>query len=222
MYELSLIYNRNGDVITTKDILNCLETACYNAGFDNGLNDLRDKCTSAQFGVILESVGKMLNELRVLWINPLNKRVGLIPEYVNACADLYIDLSLYYDKRIEYKKFCNFIGVNNNYINNLNRHNKVINSCDITLLNPIQEVLQKRLKSADNLQQMDKARDSKQAILNLAYNNYQHNWAGQIKAQETAETIRTLNDISGRVNTISCGTTSKDALTDISETHETF
>mgnify|MGYP003293734286 CR=1 FL=1 len=222
MYELSLVYNRNGDIITTKDILNCLETACYNAGFDNGLNDLRDKCTSAQFGVILESVGKMLNELKVLWLNPLNKSAGLNPDFINALTDLYIDISLFYDKRIEYKKLCSFIGVSCSYIYDTNKRNRLNNNISQETLNSYQTFIQKRLKSADNRQQMDKARDSKQAILNLAYNNYEHNWAGQIKAQETAETIRTLNDISGRVNTISCGTTSKDALTDISETQETL
>ena len=47
----------------------------------------------------------------------------------------------------------------------------------------------------DNECQKSKARDSKQPILQLAYNNYVHGWNGEIKRKEITSTIKTLDDI---------------------------
>ena len=51
------------------------------------------------------------------------------------------------------------------------------------------------LKKSDNDLQMANARDSKQSILQLAYNNYVHAWNGDIKANEIKSSYKSLDDI---------------------------
>lgn len=55
--------------------------------------------------------------------------------------------------------------------------------------------IKSRIDKADNMLQLAKARDSKQSILNLAYNNYKHNWSGNIRENEIKSTTKTLEDI---------------------------
>ena len=51
------------------------------------------------------------------------------------------------------------------------------------------------LKKADNELQLSNARDSKQAILQLAYNNFVHGWNGTIQSNTIKSSYKTLEDI---------------------------
>jgi len=78
-----------------------------------------------------------------------------------------------------------FLGLGINYINN----------SDIYGLDEALSQIAVRINKSDNeLQQMN-ARDSHQAILNIAYNNYRHAWNGDIRANEIKSSIKTLDDI---------------------------
>lgn len=183
--------NDRGVSVTMQDILTALDNGAHDVGLENGLQDLKDNCTSALFGQICEDVGVMLNDSRALWIKDNNKCIGLNKKYILLLSDTYIELCTIYDKRICLEYFQNFIGVHGWYLTHEER--RMYENDNV--LNSLRGQLMKTFDDADNTLQLSKARDSKQSILNLAYNNYRHNWTGQIKEKTIASTVKTLDDI---------------------------
>lgn len=186
-----ILTNTRGESLTMNDILKALEAGCIQCGLENGLQDLREKGTSSQFGLICREVGAMLNDTKFLWNTPHTKVNGLNKQYILLLSKTYIELCITYDKRICLEYFLNFIGVNCLYLTQAEQRAYDNDS----VLNALKPILSKNFNDADNELQLSRARDSKQSILNLAYNNYRHNWSGQIKEQSIVSTVKTLEDI---------------------------
>ena len=184
--------NNRNDELYYNDIINALEKGAADLGYTD-LMELKTKGSSADFSICCGYVGKMLNERRLLWSDPRGKCLaeGLNKEYILLLSDIYINLSFIYDKRICIEYFMYFIGVQGSYINYVNQREYENNN----MLNNMRPILRKKLLDADNALQLSKARDSNQSIMNLAYNNYQHNWSGQIKENEVQTVVKTLDDI---------------------------
>lgn len=183
--------NERGCSVSLGDILKAIEAGCYESGLENGLQDLKDKCSSFLFGEICLNVGKMLNDRRALWNTEHTKLNGLNKNNILLLSNIYIYLSTLYDKRICLEYFQNFMGCNGWYLTDDLR--RAYNNDSV--LNALKTQLLKKFDEADNTLQLSKARDSKQSILNLAYNNYRHNWSGQIQEQKLTSTVKTLEDI---------------------------
>lgn len=172
----------DGEVITSTEIIGKIEICAYNHHLDNGLDDLYE-CPTGVFNNILRDVGqdffKPLNAFRL----PHDR---LDYKALNEVLDLYIYLCEEYNKAITYMGFDGFIGSFRAY----SRNPELVegfNGFSITMM--------KKIDQADNNRMLGRAQDSKQAVLNLAYNNYRHNWAGTIRSQEVQSVTKSLEDV---------------------------
>lgn len=174
----------NGQKLTFKDMLKGLKSEADLLGID--LND----CNSTQFSVCLYGIGKLFNDTKALYNN-----LAVDKELLLQLSDVYIYLCSVYNKRICMLHYLHMLNLNDKYIYTIHyRHSDY----DISLnnsLNSISEYLIKKFDEADNILQMNNARDSKVPIMNIAYNNYKHNWSGTIKSNEINTTAKSLADI---------------------------
>ena len=83
--------------------------------------------------------------------------------------------------------FLNFCGIDINYFNKGNNTPELSDN--------LRARIAEKLKLQDSELQKANARDSKQAVLNLAYNNYVHGWSGEIKRTEVSSVVKSLDDI---------------------------
>lgn len=193
--ETALItYNNGLDSITKQDIYNALENSAINNGYEN-LNDISDtsKCSSSKFNVMLKDIGNIFKSTKAL-INTkdnLNYKSACVWEYdknkLLYLVNIYSDICFNFNKRCCISGFLNFCGITDNFI----RYNEK----EPLLSDNLRDKIVKRLAENDDEQQKNNARDSKQAILNLAYNNYVHGWNGEIKRNEINGALKSLDDI---------------------------
>lgn len=193
MHKFTINYGKdNKSVCTSDDILSAINEACKAHGL-NGLDDLHETRTGI-FANILEDVGD--NFIRDNGILTEYGFDNATPRYdidkLKLMLELYIYLSLEYDKVLYLSTFQKLCGVSNRYIytSSSSRSDDFDNR-----LNALWLHASKAIESADAERFADKANDSKQGLLNLAYGNYRHNWSGQIKSQEMATAVKTLEDI---------------------------
>lgn len=174
---MDLIEYKNG-VVTDTDINDVLQAACDKFNFEN-----LESIGSTQFSVCLRAVGQYLKSIKAL------KQEGL-PYFkydvnkISILSDYYIYICNLYNKRIYTEAFLYFVGIGNNEINS----NGGELSASISAAG-------KKFIQADAQRVMNQATDSKQAILNIAYNNFVHSWNGQIKSNEIKTTVKTLDQI---------------------------
>lgn len=191
MHKFTINYGKdNKSVCTSDDILSAINEACKAHGL-NGLEDLHETRTGI-FANILEDVGD-----NFIHDNGILLEYGFInntPRYdidkLKLMLEMYIYLSLEYDKVLYISTFQKFCGVNERYMQNFKSSSEFDNR-----LNAFWGYTSKCIEKADAERFADKANDSKQGLLNLAYGNYRHNWSGQIKSQEMATAVKTLEDI---------------------------
>lgn len=183
--------NNRNDELYYNDIINALEKGAADLGYTD-LMELKTKGSSADFSICCGYVGRYINDLKLLWLDPKTKnRGGLNKQYILLLSDIYINLSFIYDKRICLEYFLSFIGASGCYM----KYETVRLYENDPVLSNLFPLLRKKMADADNALQLAKARDSKQSIMNLAYNNYAHNWSGQIKENEVQTVVKTLDDI---------------------------
>lgn len=178
---IEIRYNKDNDVLTFNDIMTTLENSCINHGL-TGLDGLND-CPTAKFENILRAIGKLFNDTRALR-EPLYNKFNFTK--LDLVLSIYIYLCMEFNKGINISGLYNTIGCCERYFNN-----------DIATdgLNEWSIHARQKLDEADDILQHANARDSRQAILQLAYNNHRHNWSGEIKSNETRATLKTLEDI---------------------------
>lgn len=184
--EVNITYNKGADVITGADIMQALRNGCLAHGLD-GLDGLCE-CSTSKYNNILMYVGKLFKDTKALH----NTSQGLPYNitYLNILLDMYIYLCFEYNKGLDYIGLYNFIGLSQFVYNESN-----INGYNSDALNKWLVYARKRIDDADDILQHNNARDSKQAILQLAYNNHRHNWAGEIRSNEMRSACKTLEDI---------------------------
>lgn len=167
---------------TTVMLRDDLERACINHGL-NGLDDLYE-INSTRFALILEDVGDIIHECKALKCeSDISHRYDV--NKLKIILDIYIQLTREYNKRPSLLGFYGFSGLNDRYLNDNER----------MALNGFDAYCRKRITEADAERVANQATDSKAPILNLAYNNYHHNWSGQIRQQEIRAEVKTLEDI---------------------------
>jgi len=192
-------YNNDTETITKTDIYGVLELSAINHGFDN-LQDLKDnkKCSSMNFNIILQDIGTFFKSCRALVVT--SPRDGVTWEYDKTklliLTDIYINICYEYNKMCSIDGFLYFCGIGNSSY--FNYQEKSVNLSD-----NLRAQIAERLREKDNLIQKMRARDSEQPILQLAYNNYEHGWNGEIKRNEIKSTIKTLDDIKNERLTMS-------------------
>lgn len=183
---IEIKYNKDNDAITFNDIMSVLENSCINHGL-TGLDGLTD-CPTAKFENILRAIGKLFNDTRALR-EPLYNKYNI--SKLDMVLSIYIYLCMEYNKGINLSGLYNTIGCGDRLF--INPDSKFNNNTDG--LNAWSEYARQKLDEADDILQHTNARDSRQAILQLAYNNHRHNWSGEIKSNETRATLKTLEDI---------------------------
>lgn len=184
IYEWKIIY-KDGE-IDLNDVLKALEQACIKYNLDiTQIHDL-DICNSTMFNnVLLGYVNHILfKPVKALYLTD-TIRLTYDKDKILSMVNIYIYLCNTFNKCINLNGFYNLCGIDNTspYTDNKNGLNLIHNQISKTILN------------ADNARQKERANDSKQAILNLAYNNYIHSWNGEIKSNEIKSTVKTLSDI---------------------------
>lgn len=183
-----LITMCNNESISSNDILNAIENTCYNHGLNNGLDDLYD-CKSGRFSNILRDTFRPLFDNGKQLYNGCDINTGYNIKSLNILLDIYIYICSEYDKYMSIDNFFYCIGLNNdNYMgdNNVRNSNNLINFA---------VTARKKIDNSDNIRMQQRASDSKQALLNITYSNYRHNWGGQIRANDIQTTVKTLDDI---------------------------
>ena len=181
--DLILISNDCNITITSDDIIERLkqEASTHNLLDDEAILG----CSTSLFNIILMNVGKsLIKPSRVCFYNK-NGRDCTNIDTINKLCDMYIYICYIYNKGLSLSAFKMFLGLGISYNNTSN----------IYMLDETLSQISNRINKSDNeLQQMN-ARDSHQAILNIAYNNYRHAWNGDIRANEIKSSIKTLDDI---------------------------
>lgn len=194
-------YNGGVDAITTSDIYGALELSARRHIKDfECLADLETKCSSAKFNILLQDIGTIFKNTKALivtqstnrgnnyiynnnitWEYDKYKLLALVPVYTNLCYE--------FDKRVSLQGFLFFCGIGNvNYFTYTEKNNA-------KLSDNLRAKIAEFLAENDNELQKARARDSNQAILQLAYNNHVHGWSGEIKRKEINATVKTLEDI---------------------------
>lgn len=180
---IEIKYNKDNDVLTFNDIMTTLENSCINHGL-TGLDGLND-CPTAKFENILRAIGKLFNDTRALR-EPLYNKFNIAK--LDIVLSIYIYLCMEFNKGINISGLFNIIGCSDRLYNvNYNNVSDELNAWCVSA--------KEKLDEADDVLQHTNARDSRQAILQLAYNNHRHNWSGVIKSNETRATLKTLEDI---------------------------
>lgn len=192
-----ITYNNGADIITRRDVYNVLEQSAINHGLENGLKDLAKECSSSKFSVILKDVGNLFKSTKALIITSASPDSYIYNNNITWEYDkfklfelvpLYIDICYEYDKRVSLDGFLRFCGIGGvNYF--------CYKEKSVELSENLRARLAEVLTKSDDENQKNKARDSQQPILQLAYNNYVHGWSGEIERKEITSTVKTLDDI---------------------------
>ena len=187
-YNYIIKYNNDNDVITETDIYNKIEFYAQNHGL-TCLDDLKDVRT-AVFNQILFDVGRgFFKPLKVFKLNnDIHNRYDT--DKLNILLNIYIDLCLEYDKMLSIAGFVRFAGLGAGYGSDYANDPSISDE-----LKAVRPFWLKKIESADADRIQERATDSKQPILNIAYANYRHGWNGTIKANEIKSTVKTLTDI---------------------------
>lgn len=192
--DVLITYNNGADIITTQDIYNALRETAFKYGYEN-IDDISDnkKCSSARFCVMLKDIGNIFKSTKALITTTPGDISGAgIWEYdkykLLSLINIYGDICYIYNKRCSISGFLNFCGIGNtNYLTYREKQP--------LLSENLRARIAERLNEKDDEHQKDRARDSEQPILQLAYNNYVHGWNGEIRRKEITSTIKTLDDI---------------------------
>lgn len=186
MYYMELKYN-NGDVITANDFMSKIEVACYEHGIDDGLQGLA-KAPTAQFNNILYDVGQMFTRpAKVVQDVSLDGTVYSLTK-LNVLLDFYLYLCNEYNKCMTLDGFYKLCGIGCKGANyGIDENGEIIKAFERLAVSKIDQ--------ADNARMMGKAQDSNQAVLNIAYSNYRHNWGGQIRSKEAVTMVKSLDDV---------------------------
>ena len=168
-------------VIYSADIVAKIKECAEGLGLDpDSLGDNQVISSSLFNGVLLSYVGtNLIKPSKILYDQ--HNRIKYDREKVLNILDVYIYLCNIYDKMICFSGFCNMIGYDerNNDINSLRNFTKILD----------------KINELDNIASLGRARDSNQPILQLAYNNYRHNWNGQIKENAIKAEVKSLREI---------------------------
>lgn len=168
---------KNGDnSVNDKDIINCIRLGCEFWELSDNFTELN----SSQWDVVLKFVGRLIKDNNLL--NNLDNNINCVYNRDNLyiLLDYYIELCNIYNKRISINGYCSITGLNN--ISCLNSDGLTAQFSDI-------------IKRADADRVASQATDSNVPVLRIAYNNFVHNWNGQIKQNEIVTAVRTLEDI---------------------------
>lgn len=188
-----ILYNNGNNGITEADIYNKIEFYAQNRGIAC-LDDLKDVRT-AVFNQILYDVGrgffKPLNALKL--DNDPQHRYNI--NKLNILLDIYIYIAMYYDKMLSLNGFLMFAGLGAFYGCDYDNKPEITSE-----LKHVRAQWLKKINDADAVRTEERAADSKQAIMNIAYANYKHGWNGTIKANEIKSTVKTLADIRGNLS----------------------
>ena len=169
----------NDTSVSLNDIMTSINLVAESMNIED-INEI----STAKFNVLLLNVGmRLINPSRLYYIKYNNKR-HCDYNTLNILSKVYVYICFIYNKGISLRGFSNFLGIsllddNSSYDNLENCLTKLVSF----------------LKKSDNDLQMANARDSKQSILQLAYNNYVHAWNGDIKANEIKSSYKSLDDI---------------------------
>lgn len=168
-------------VVYSTDIVAKIKECAEGLGLDpDGLGDNQVINSSIFNGVLLSYVGtNLIKPSKILYDK--NNRIKYDRVKVLDILDVYIYLCNIYNKMICFSGFCNMIGYDdrNSDVNSLRNFSRL---CE-------------KIESADCQQMQGRARDSNQPILQLAYNNYRHNWNGQIKENAIKAEVKSLREI---------------------------
>ena len=181
-------YNDDNNIITENDIYNKIEFYAQNRGIAR-LDDLKDVRT-AVFNQVLFDVGrgffKPLNALK----REHDPQHRYDIDKLNILLNIYINISLYFDKMLSLAGFIRFAGLGIGYGSDYANDPTIPDE-----LKAARPSWLKKINAADADRIQERATDSKQPILNIAYANYRHGWNGTIKANEIKSTVKTLADI---------------------------
>lgn len=168
-------------VVYSADIVAKIKECAEGLGLDpDSLGDNQVINSSVFNGVLLSYVGtNLIKPSKILYDQ--NNRIKYDREKVLNILDVYIYLCNIYNKMICFSGFCNMIGYDerNNDVNSLRNFTKILD----------------KINEFDNIASLGRARDSNQPILQLAYNNYRHNWNGQIKENAIKAEVKSLREI---------------------------
>ena len=168
-------------VVYSTDIVVKIKECAEGLGLDpDALGDNQVISSSLFNGVLLSYVGaNLIKPSKILYDKSFKTKFDR--EKVINILDVYIYLCNIYNKMISYSGFCNMIGYDRR-----NDYSDSLRNCP--------SIMQK-IESADCLAMQGRARDSNQPILQLAYNNYRHNWNGQIKENAVRAEVKSLREI---------------------------
>lgn len=179
--EVFTVVSPNKDItITVNDITEMLN----NIAKVENIESLYDISTS-RFNTLLLLIGKRLIRPSRLYYTSYNGKNRVDYNTIKTIANIYVYICYVYNKGISLSGFSNLLGVITVLDTSLSWENM-----DSSL-----SKIQSFLKKADNELQMSNARDSKQAILQLSYNNYVHGWNGDIRSNEIKASAKSLDDI---------------------------
>lgn len=168
-------------VVYSADIVAKIKECAEGLGLDpDSLGDNQVINSSVFNGVLLSYVGtNLIKPSKILY--DANNRIKYDRDKVLKISDVYIYLCNIYNKMICFSGFCNMIGYDerNGDAGSLRNFSKLF----------------EKLNAEDNLLMQSRARDSNQPILQLAYNNYRHNWNGQIKENAIKAEVKSLREI---------------------------
>lgn len=170
----------NKDItVSIKDVINTLDmvSESYN------IEDMYE-CSTAKFNTMLYNVGCRLIKPSRLYYILYNNKVRVDYNCIMSLANMYVYICYLYNKGISLRGFSNFLGLS-----------MMHNTKDYDNLENCLTKVADFLKKADNELQLSNARDSKQAILQLAYNNFVHGWNGTIQSNTIKSSYKTLEDI---------------------------
>ena len=102
---------------------------------------------------------------------------------------------MYYDKMLSLNGFLMFAGLGMFYGCDYEKTPEITSE-----LKSVRAQWLKKIDDADAMRTQERAADSKQPILNIAYANFRHGWNGTIKANEIKTAVKTLADIRGNLS----------------------
>lgn len=148
-----------------------------------GIESLYD-CPTNLFNTMLYEVGTRLLRGSKIYYSIVNDKMVIDYNVLKLIVNIYIYICFMFDKGISMRGFTDLLGLNT-----------LMHPTEFETMRAYLPQVAETLKKADNDLQMARARDSKQAILQLAYNNYVHGWTGSIQSQTIKSTAKTLDDL---------------------------
>ena len=170
---------RHDITISLDEIVSNLNTIASGRGVES----LYD-CPTNLFNTMLYEVGCRFIKGSKIYYSIVNNKSVIDYNVIKSIVSIYIYICFIYDKGISMRGFTDLLGLNT-----------LMHPDDYEAIRAYLPQISEALKKADNDLQMARARDSKQAILQLAYNNYVHGWTGSIQSQTIKSTAKTLDDL---------------------------